>query len=506
MLSRAQHAEFLQMIWAIDALQSGREVAARKALSRYPPEAVMESSFNSNFGIHRWELETLIVQYLLAPKRDTHTKNNNSLDCSQFDSIRKIINRLRTLEDLEAARYLSEDITIRTEMHRIAQRQFHWQRGYFNVPQIYRYAYLYAQGKCAEYFRSTHDIEITDLIFAGFGLFAVFASNPWVKRDTSLPQVGLTSSIVQKSLQLMSASIDETRAEQSRTIAKAQADHGSPIPTALLPSILRRTPIVYVSDLNNLISPIPEAILLRVSSGLYYDVSVGGQHIINDANDRFETYCADLINAMMDRLKADKAYRYGPKSAQLATPDILIRDHGKITCVAECKATKLTYPAQFAEDPFEVAKNQYNQIAKGVFQLWRFFSHIRQGLIEESLSIECSAVVITLDPFLLMAREPQDKVFSGANALADEYGNIAAEDRKPVSICSIADLESILSSATEDSFLASLRASTQDKYQGWMLSEEHKDTGATREFGEPRRYPFDLSKVLPWWSRFSTTI
>jgi hypothetical protein len=35
-----------------------------------------------------------------------------------------------------------------------------------------------------------------------------------------------------------------------------------------------------------------------------------------------------------------------------------------------------------------------------------------------------------------------------------------------------------------------------------MLSNVHRDTGAAKEFGKPKRYPFDMEKVLPWWSRF----
>jgi hypothetical protein len=110
--------------------------------------------------------------------------------------------------------------------------------------------------------------------------------------------------------------------------------------------------------------------------------------------------------------------------------------------------------------------------------------------------------VFTLDAFMQMARDPQNKMFAEANALADEDGNIGPEDRKLVVICPIYDLEFILSRATEDSLLASLKASNEEKYQGWMLREVHRDTGAAKEFGKPKPYPFDMENVVPWWSRF----
>jgi hypothetical protein len=135
MFARANDATFLQMIWAVDALQSGRETVAKEYFSTYPTEAAAKSSLPpSRFSIHRWELETLIVQLFLVPKELPREQGNLVLDCSKFESIRQTINRLRSLENVESARHLSGDFTIWGEMHRIAQRQFHWQRGYFNTP------------------------------------------------------------------------------------------------------------------------------------------------------------------------------------------------------------------------------------------------------------------------------------------------------------------------------------------------------------------------------------
>jgi hypothetical protein len=501
MFARAQDSAFLQMIWAVDALQSGREEVAKRYFLTYPREAAVPSSLHSTFGIHRWELETLIVQLFLAPKELPREQGNLRLDCSEFEAIRQTVNRLRALENVESARYLAGDFTIWGEMHRIGQRQFHWQRGYFNTPQVYRYAYLYAQGKCADFFRKTYGFEITDLMFTGFGLFTAHLANAWVRRKTSVPEIGLTDEIVQRSFPLMSCSHEEARTETARLVTQVQEEHGSPIPTALLPSVLRKKPLIYVDDPNQLISPIPETILLRVTAGLYNDVLPGGQDIINDANARFEQYCVDLINSLMKRFEVSPAYRYGPKGAQFDSPDILVKDKGKLAIVAECKATKLTYLAQFAEDPFDAAKKQYAQIAKGVFQLWRFFSHARRGLVKENLSADCHAIIFTLDAFMQMARDATDKTFAEANALADQDGDILPEDRRLVIICPIYSLEFILTRSTEDSFLSSLKAANEKKYEGWMLSDVHRDTGAIKDFGKPKLYPFDMQNVLPWWGR-----
>jgi hypothetical protein len=166
----------------------------------------------------------------------------------------------------------------------------------------------------------------------------------------------------------------------------------------------------------------------------------------------------------------------------------------------ECKATRLTYLAQFAEDPFETARNQYRQIANGVFQLWRFFSHIRRGLVNETVDGDTSAMVLTLDPFLTLSRELRDRVIHEASELAKRAEDISAEDRRHVIFCPIQGLEDILSRSTEDSFLATLKAARKEKYTGWDLREISREEAAGEKI-ELKRFPFDLSDLLPWWKR-----
>lgn len=239
-----------------------------------------------------------------------------------------------------------------------------------------------------------------------------------------------------------------------------------------------------------------------MTSGLYYDLIPGGQTLLNEANDRFEEYCAAYIEALMGRFKVSRAYRYEPKKgAPVDTPDLLVKDGGKVVLAVECKATKLTYLAQFAEDPFEAEKKQYLQIANGVFQLWRFFSHVRRGLVKEPVDAETSAMVLTLDSFLKMNRELKAKVIEEATSLAEKEGDIAAEDRRRVVFCPMHGLEEVVSLSTEDSFLATLKAAQEEKYIGWELREITREEKTGKEKIEPKKFPFELDGLLPWWKR-----
>jgi hypothetical protein len=122
------------------------------------------------------------------------------------------VNRLRKLEDVESAMYLSgDDFHVLDEMNRLAHRQFHWQRGYLNPPQFYRYAYLYAQGTCGEYFQEQFRIPITEFNFVGFAMFGMFQSAPWRDRGFTLPKLGLTEELVRRALPLLLLSVDKAR-------------------------------------------------------------------------------------------------------------------------------------------------------------------------------------------------------------------------------------------------------------------------------------------------------
>lgn len=497
MFARANDYAFLQMIWAVDALQDDRADVAAMYLS-YPKEAA-QSTLTSPYAIHRWELETLLIQLFLTPKQEIGSDTKLALDCTKFGSMGKTINRVRKLEDVESAVYLkSTDIFM--EMHRIAQRQFHWQHGYYNLPNLFRYSYIYGQGSCNEYFERNYGISVADLIFVGFALFAAHQRTPWLQQPFGLPKLELSAELVKRAMPMLALSIESARARTVGFNAQMAGPNGGPLPTAYLPNVLRQFPLISTDeDLTSFIAPIPEMLLMRVTSGLYYDLIPGGPELLNEANERFEQYCADYITKTMPRFSVTRSYLYGPKQARLDSPDVLIKDAGKLIVVGDCKATKLSYLAQFAENPFDAAKNQYRQIAKGVFQAWRYYSHVRRGLVMAELADESYVMILTLDWFLYLSGRLKANVLSEANELADRDGQITDEDRKSVVFCAIHDLEDVLTIANEDTFLAALKATQDKKFKDWQLREVYRDT--TPEKPPRKDYPFKLDGILPWWRR-----
>jgi hypothetical protein len=504
--SRADDRAFLQMIWAVDALQSDREDAAKTLMTLYPKEAAVESSLHSSYGIHRWELETLLIQLLLTPKEEKRTEGNFVLDCSTFDAIRGTINRLRGLENAESGRYLGSGLNIFGEMHRVAQRQFHWQHGYLNVPNFYRYLYIYGQGKCADFFKEAYDVSIGDFTYAGFAIYTAAARTPWLRHDFALAGLGITPEIVQKVLPLITLSLEQARAEERLVTDEVNRLHDTPVPTAFMPSILRRHPLISLTaDMAEFMPPIPELILMRITSGLYYDIIPGRQPLLNDANDRFEQYCHDLIDEL-SVFTTSRSHRYGPKGAQFDSPDVLVTKDDKVVIAIECKATRLTYLAQFAEDPFEAETKQYMQLARGAFQLWRYFSHVRRGITKDAFADDAYPLLVTLDSFFMMSPQLSASIFDEATRLADEEGDITPEDRRHIIYCPIQMLEEVLQRGNSEALLTVLKAAGEEKYKGWMFREVFRAITKDINLGTPQKFPFDLDPILPWWGHFRKAV
>lgn len=497
---RLGHDEgFVQLVWAVDAIQSGRQNAAKPFLN-YPAAAVTNDMV-AETAIRKWELESLIGLRLLAPK--TASDARRVLNCGNFSAAANLINILRKLENAESKLYL-ERMHILTEMHRISHRQFPWQTGFFNIPYFYRSAFIYGHEKCRKYFEESYGISFSDFSLVGFGLFASFTARPVVPSNLSLAMLGVSSATFAAAVKLLSMTIEDAR-KSYRKLQETMESDG--LGVAYQPSILRRYPVLeFTDEVSRLRAPLPQLVLSRITSGLYYDLVGGGQTLLNEASDRFEQFCAEYIQAMLPDSKVSRESRYSIGHLKYDTPDVLVDLDGATAIVFECKATKLTFRAQFGTAPLAEAKRGFDEIAKAIFQLWRFFSHTRQGLIPgANVSSSAQGIVLTLDFWMMLSGDLVPALLSAANDLADKDPNIIGADRRPVLFCAVEELESVLSRTNEVGFLATLTAAHDPKYKGWLLSTIDSHL-AKRAGGEriTKRFPFKLENVLPWWEKTKT--
>src|SRR5438045_184857 len=103
MLSEADDAGFLQLMWATLIIQSGTPEPAKPYL-KYPPDAAT-SDFTSKMAIRKWELDTLILLLLSTQKAPVHRYARHDLRrykqrvtlIDTFDATTTVVNLLRDL-------------------------------------------------------------------------------------------------------------------------------------------------------------------------------------------------------------------------------------------------------------------------------------------------------------------------------------------------------------------------------------------------------------------------
>lgn len=496
LLSRASNEEFIQLLWAVHILQSENPDPARKfILPETIPDGAISAKMPSDFSIHKWEIETLANELMTVPKAKPKKNGpTRTLRWDHFGAAADCVNWLRKLENVEyRLQKKREDIFI--EMGRIAARQFDWQRGFVNIPQFYRNAFVYGQGPCAVQFEKAHGITLNRFSQVGFMLFVSLTNFPVVRNDKSWVRMGVEWEEVERVLALIAMPFP-------KATALARDRRRKTIHTADKPSILRQAPCLRFGVTGERIrAPLPELILERVTSGVFYDVVGGGGPIRDDYGRRFECYCARYLAETLPGFQWEREFSYRKKPNNLYTPDILCKQSDQISVAFECKATRMSQQAMFGINPIE--DRGYQDITKAVFQLWRFFSHCRRGYVGRAVSDDAVGVVLTLDNWLVMADTMRKQVLADAEKMAREREkdtDISQADMKPIVFVAAPELERTLSISTEATFLQALKQCNTEKYWGWRLDSVHSDliNGTSHP---KRKYPFsdELGQLLPWW-------
>ncbi|ESQ84633.1 hypothetical protein AEAC466_06160 [Asticcacaulis sp. AC466] len=493
-LSAADPESFCQLVWAVWGLQQSEPVRRAAEIISYPVEA-MTNAIDSRWAIQPWEIETLMNLHFEAG-RDLRRRLDSH---DQFGLIGELCNRLRKLEDVESATYLDET-SVLMELHRIAHRQFSWQRGFVNRADFYRYFYLYGIGNCAAFFDDYYGLSVEQFTKAGFALLALFSQRPLATKPLDFSAIGLNKATAERAASLMTISHAETGDAFQALLKNLDAEMQ---PIAYRPSLLRRKPIIaYGRHGTNLRAPLPPLIMLRVSGGMYYDLQPGGGAIRDEVARQFENYVRRFIATVMPRFNVEGEYRYNRPGlgTPVDSPDAIVLDRGRVAAVIECKATKLTFSAQYAGDPAVAASDKYDELAKGVFQLWRFFSHCRRGLTRHQIDDATHALLLTVDSWLSMSRNLQVHVLDRAKVKAKNEPGIELQDQKPIIFASIQYFERVLLQADEDLFLGTLAIARTEKFTGWLLPDIKKEL---RDDVEEKPYPFDPGEIIPWWDELN---
>lgn len=481
------------MIWAADALK--RNGGNGSVFFNRPTKERLE--FSQKPGVFEpWALESLYNRFL-------------SVDDETGIKGKKIIcNEVRTalmVEDLQKQIENAEDgiVLVRSpilhELHRLAQRQFHWKRGYLNIGQVYRSATIYTFEAAQTAFAAKHGLTIADLCSVGFAAFAATQRHPAFHID-QLPysQLGVARESAILALQLISVGIGDAR-KLAKT-PKWKADHA-----AYTWSVLRESPLIFFNKGSAYVAPIPELIMYRISEGLYLDlVRLGDKGLMHAMGRAFEAYCKDIMQTLLPDLKIEGEFSYN--RGQNKSADLFVKSGDKIMVAVECKAKKMPLGAKYADHKRIVEEPGIDELSFGVVQLWQYFSYMRR---HQGSDVDDSAVgmLLLLDPWTDLSDLVRGEILkkARAKALLDEAEIIAA-DMRPIVISSVQDLEYVLMKCTGASFLNAVQNAARADFLGWHLASAHDQLPDVPSI--EKDYPFlaRVAEQAPWWSPSETRL
>lgn len=492
-LSRADDEHFIQLCWSVDAIQSERVNQARRYITFSDADATADPA--SKRLVYKWAIETLVNEILTTRKTRIKDGPIKRLDCSKFNGIAYPFDLLNNLENEEYGLFNKPEDVLK-EMSRIGFRQFAWQRKFLTAPNLTRSIKLFGGREAGLHFENQYNLRVEDFVLSGFATWAFLRERPVVTKSLTVKELDLSPEVYDRTMSVISRPIAELRTEAMKLRSSAQ------LPVAYKPSILRRFPCISFDKGQRVRAPLVNLVLERVTSGLYYDVITGGGGVRNEIGKSFESYCRDVIAKSLIDLTCLPETKYINGTA---TPDILIFDGKKCRLVAECKAKRMTVAARFGDDPMTEAPEGFNEVGKGMFQIWRHFSYVRRGLLPgHEFAPDAMGVVFTLDPWLQMTSSRYNELKKIAEQFASGDPEILTEDKKLVAFCPVQDLESTLSTATTESLLAVLRQAASEKHAGHLIQDLHSEIDVPK-LKTAREYALasELVTLLPWWGKIS---
>jgi hypothetical protein len=457
------------------------------------------AALGSNWHLPKWTIETLANEILATPKASRGRNRTRQVDCGKFWSLGTASNLLRAAEEADDAITLA-NTNILDELPRIGHRQFPWQRGFDNKIHLHRAHAIFGGPNASNHFFGRTGISPVDFALVGFALWATVKAGPYALPQAEIPALGLTQAMTDATLKVLVADHDFARGEAMRL--RLPQHH-----MAYRESVFRRFPLISFGRGQRLRTPVPDLVIERVTGGLYYDMANAGGEVRTEIGTRFEDYVAEYLSEVMPALGVRRTLKYGNKRQPRESPDILLQDDGMVSVIVECKAKRMPFAARLGDGTLksDEAQTGLDELAKGVFQVWRFVCHARQGQLSDiALANDAVGVVVTLDPWLSMTNRIYDVVLERAKELAAKREpSMEERDRCPVAVCAIESLERALRVASKVSLTAAIRKAASTEGAAWdfdKLHEEFVEPGTKeRDFHLEQR----LDRLLPWWGHIS---
>ena len=385
-------------------------------------------------------------------------------------------------------------MSARREIERIAQKQLAWQREN-KRNEIFRSHFVFSGQKTKNYFFSKYSLSIEDFTLHAYALLYHYISYPILKTDNVPEHENLSTNLFKKTINIISNNIYTITKKLTLEKINSVGSYRK-LDTRSFPCVILNREIL---EYELIACPIPDLLFLRFTEGIYYDVVGGGGSIRDEIGKKFEEYCNFFLSSAFPKFNflPEKTYKRNRKQS-VVTPDIRLLDNGEVRLIVECKANRMSFDNRF---DVEATADQSvpSGLVKGVTQIWEYRRDVRIGKIsDERPSLDILGLVLTFDPWLLLAEERVNKILDQALHQARKLGNFQQEDFCPIAFCEIADLEILASKASPTGFLKTIDEAS--RRPGWLLASIHNEIEDCHGYKEVLS-DTQMGASIKWWNR-----
>ncbi|MGR6807739.1 hypothetical protein ACU6VI_15750 [Sphaerotilus natans] len=450
------------------------------------PRRAGERPYSLDGQLFRWDLPIIAREVLLHAQQRGGKKRLNSLA-----AIQKVVSSLRETGNEGSKLRLTGQDDVFNELLRISHHQFPWQQG--NIYRsLIRYLKTFGAPSVSPMLEKHTGLTVREFFFLGFALGGHLIRRFDINSSQDYSQFGISEEKATAFFSRLSMSIDDLRPLLAAQLVDATWEYGW--------NQLEATPLVALDPMhpNRLYCPVPDLLLRRFSTGLYYDlVKVPG--FGNAFGAAFEAYVGEVLAV---------AYQDGFATILKENPYPVGRDthHGPdwIVCdasgnlVVECKAKRLTHAARQAGDV--ALRAEVNKIAEAVIQNYKNIREAQQGLSSwKPNSHPIVPLVITFEDWFFVGPLLHELLEKSVRSQLPGAGlDAQLMESMPYAVMSCREFELCIGAVKERGIAKFFQGKRKGEYLQWMWPDymRHEYKGLT-PINFQKAFEADWRKVIP---------
>jgi hypothetical protein len=316
------------------------------------------------FYLEPWELELIAKEVIL---NSPHFGANKSL--KEWHQMAGVVNKLKALEGKVSELYTSKD-NVLIEVHRLAHRQFTWQRNP-NTGDIAQYWKLYSYKGLSEIVNNEIGIPVNKLFLISMSLMGNYLNHFILWNPPQINVNNISPNDLATYLEHFSKDYEELQVK-----LKNELQINQKYPYAY--HSLKGYPLIKmdIEGRQALICPVLTLFFRRITEGLYYEI-----YKAKDFDAHFGNSFQEYIGGMLNKSSSDNTYLlaeqlYGKPKKR--TIDWIFGDKSALLFI-ECKAKRLTLEAKVNLTNTTELEKQLNILADGILQIYKNINEYKLG-------------------------------------------------------------------------------------------------------------------------------